>query len=69
VDPSYRIPAVLQVAQGSPAIEMPTSTGQRRQMRRIGTLAFTLNGQPLSLGAFVEADQRTCAACSCRSAT
>ena len=58
VDPSYRIPAVLQVAPGSPAIEMPTSTGQRRQMRRIGTLAFTLNGQPLSLGAFVEADQR-----------
>ena len=58
VDPAYRIPAVLQVAQGSPAIEMPTSTGQRRKMRRVGTLAFTLNGQPLSLGAFVEADER-----------
>ena len=57
VDPAYRIPAVLRVAEGSPAIEMPTSTGQRRQMRRIGTLAFTLSGQPLSLGAFVEADQ------------
>jgi uncharacterized protein (DUF1684 family) len=58
VDPAYRIPAALQVAQGSPAIEMPTSTGQRRRMRRIGTLAFTLNGQPLSLGAFVEADEK-----------
>ena len=58
VDPAYRIPAVLQVAQGSPAIDMPTSTGQRRKMRRVGTLAFTLNGQPLSLGAFVEADER-----------
>jgi len=25
-------------------------------MRRIGTLAFTLRGEPLTLGAFVEAD-------------
>jgi uncharacterized protein (DUF1684 family) len=58
LDPAYRIPAALQVAEGSPAIEMPTSTGQRRQMRRIGTLAFTLSGQPLSLGAFVEADEK-----------
>jgi uncharacterized protein len=58
VDPSYRVPAMLRVAEGSPAIDMPTSTGQRRPMRRIGTLAFTLNGQPLSLGAFVEADEK-----------
>ena len=27
-------------------------------MRRVGTLAFTLKGQPLSLGAFVEADEK-----------
>ena len=27
-------------------------------MRRVGTLAFTVNGQPLSLGAFVEADEQ-----------
>ena len=26
-------------------------------MRRVGTLSFTLKGQPLTLGAFVEADQ------------
>jgi uncharacterized protein (DUF1684 family) len=57
-DPSYRVPAQLQVASDSPAVEMPTSTGQRRKMRRVGTLSFTLQGQPLSLGAFVEADQR-----------
>jgi uncharacterized protein len=56
-DPAYRVPAALQVAQGGVAVEMPTSTGQRRKMRRVGTLAFTLKGQPLSLGAFVEADQ------------
>jgi uncharacterized protein (DUF1684 family) len=57
-DPSYRVPAVLQTAPPGPAVEMPTSTGQRRQMRRVGTLAFTLHGQQLSLGAFVEADQQ-----------
>jgi len=55
VDPAYRVPAVLQPVQGSPAVEMPTSTGQRRQMRRVGSLSFTLQGQQLSLGAFVEA--------------
>jgi len=56
-DPAYRVPAVLQPAQGAPAVEMPTSTGQRRKMRRVGNLTFMLNGQPLSLGAFVEADE------------
>ena len=34
---------------------MPTSTGQRRRMRRIGALEFTLKGQPLKLTAFAEA--------------
>src|SRR5437870_2342014 len=58
VDPAYRIPAMLQVAAQGPAVEMPTSTGQRRQMRRVGTLAFSLKGQPLTLGAFVEADDK-----------
>jgi uncharacterized protein len=58
VDPTYRVPAMLKVADSGPAVEMPTSTGQRRQMRRVGTLAFSLKGQPLSLGAFVEADEK-----------
>ena len=57
-DPAYRVPAMLQPAEAGPAVEMPTSTGQRRQMRRVGTLAFSLKGQPLSLGAFVEADEK-----------
>lgn len=56
VDPAYRLPAVLQVAAPGPPVEMPTSTGQRRQMRRVGTLAFSLSGRPLTLGAFVEAN-------------
>lgn len=58
IDPDYRVPAMLQPSPGSAAVEMPTSTGKRRQMRRVGTLSFTVKGQPLSLGAFVEADQR-----------
>ena len=55
VDESYRIPAALTVARGAQVIEIPTSTGQRRPMRRIGALEFTLKGQPLSLTAFVDA--------------
>jgi uncharacterized protein (DUF1684 family) len=58
VDPSYRVPAELQPAPAGPVVEMPTSTGQRRRMRRVGTLSFSLKGQPLTLGAFVEADEK-----------
>lgn len=58
IDPAYRVPAMLQPEPGGVAVEMATSTGKRRQMRRVGVLAFTVKGQPLSLGAFVEAEQR-----------
>jgi len=58
VDATYRIPAMLEPAPAGPVVDMPTSTGQRRKMRRVGTLAFTLRGQPVSLGAFVEADEK-----------
>ena len=34
---------------------MPTSTGKIRKHQRVGVLEFTLKGQPLTLGAFVEA--------------
>lgn len=55
VDETYRVPAVLAPVEGEPAIEMPTSTGLRRPMRRAGTLKFSLKGEPLQLTAFVEA--------------
>lgn len=51
----YRVPASLEVHASDTILEMPTSTGKRRQMRRIGTLRFTLKGQVLTLTAFVEA--------------
>ncbi len=55
IDPEYRIPASLDVMPGDDMMEMPTSTGQRRQMRRIGKLRFTVKGQPETLTAFVDA--------------
>jgi len=57
-DQAYRVPAALHPAPSNASIEMLTSTGQMRPMRRVGTLAFTLQGQPLTLGAFVEASQQ-----------
>jgi hypothetical protein len=59
VDERFRVPASLQVVRGEDTMEMSTSTGTRRAMRRIGTLAFTLNGQPLTLTAFTEAADTT----------
>jgi len=56
IDPSYQVPAALTVAPGEAVLELPTSTGQRRKMRVIGTLKFTLKGQPLTLSAFVDAN-------------
>jgi uncharacterized protein (DUF1684 family) len=55
IEPEYRVPAALKVAPGDDVLEMPTSTGQRRPMRRIGTLEFTLKGVPRTLTAFAEA--------------
>lgn len=58
IDEAYRVPAALAPLSDaeSPAFEMPTSTGQRRQMRRAGKLRFTLHGQAYTLTAFVSAD-------------
>jgi len=54
IDDAYRVPASLVASQDRAVIEMPTSTGQQRQMRRVGTLEFVLKGQPMTLAAFVE---------------
>ena len=57
IDPAYRIPASLAVAQGNEVLQIPTSTGQRRDMRRIGALRFMLQGKELTLTAFVDATE------------
>ena len=59
IDPDYDVPAVLKPIEDRTVVEMPTSTGTQRKMRRVGTLEFSLKGQPLKLTAFVEADART----------
>src|SRR5512145_899534 len=53
----YRVPAELEVVPGEDIIQMSTSTNQRRRMRRIGVLRFTLQGQTLSLAAYVDASE------------
>jgi uncharacterized protein (DUF1684 family) len=52
----YRVPAALRVAPPQDVLDMPTSTGQRRKMQRVGALEFTLKGEPLKLTAFAEAN-------------
>jgi hypothetical protein len=67
--PAFSVPAVLKLADERPVFEMPTSTGTIRKMERVGTLEFTIQGQPLSLGAFVPEGTGRCSNCSCRSPT
>jgi uncharacterized protein len=59
IDPSHRIPASLQEERTNPpvVILMATSKDQPRRMQRVGVLQFALQGQPLTLSAFVEEGQ------------
>ena len=57
IEPEYSVPAVLKPSHDATVIEMPTSTGANRKMRRAGTLEFTLKGQPLKLTALNEVGQ------------
>jgi len=45
VEAEYRIPAELRVIRGNDVMQMTTSDGRLRDMRRIGTLAFTLKAE------------------------
>ena len=54
VDPAYKVLAGLKAATENVELMMPTSTGQRRKMRRVGMMQFTLKGQQMSLAAFNE---------------
>jgi uncharacterized protein (DUF1684 family) len=54
-DPEYVVPASLSPSKERIEVEMPTSQGKIRKHQRVGVLEFTLKGQPLTLGAFVEA--------------
>jgi uncharacterized protein (DUF1684 family) len=58
VDESYAVPAQLAPADEQVRLQMPTSTGKLRETTRIGTLEFTLKGQPMKLAAFLEDGSR-----------
>ena len=55
IDPAYAVTASFTPAAGRTPLKMPTSTGLMRDMEQVGTLAFTLKGQLLTLGAYLEA--------------
>ncbi len=54
IDPSYDVPASLTPSDDQTIIDMPTSTGAPRKMRKAGTLTFSLKGQPYSITAFYD---------------
>ena len=54
IDPDYNAPGALKPIDDKTVYEMPTSTGATRKMRRVGSLEFTLKGQPMKLIAFNE---------------
>jgi uncharacterized protein (DUF1684 family) len=56
IDESYAVPASLIPAPERTRLQVPTSTGKIRDIERVGTLKFTVKGQPLQLTAFVELD-------------
>jgi uncharacterized protein len=58
INSSYNVPASLRISEDRPVFEMPTSTGTLRRMERVGVLEFSLNGQPMTLAAFVEEGTR-----------
>lgn len=57
-DPSLVVPAALKLQDERPVFEMPTSTGTIRRYQLVGRLEFTLQGQSMTLGAFVEEGTR-----------
>lgn len=54
IDQSYAVTASFTAAATPAPLQMPTSAGKMRDMEQVGTLSFTLKGQLLTLGAFVE---------------
>ena len=53
-DPDYAVAASLTPSAERVVVPMPTSAGKIRNQQRVGVLEFTLKGQPLTLGAYVE---------------
>lgn len=54
IDASYNVPAILKPPTDTATFQMVYSDGAIRDVRRLGTLEFTLRGQPLKLTAYQE---------------
>jgi hypothetical protein len=59
IDPLYAVPAAFREdpPEARQRVEIQTSTHQTRQMERLGTLAFSLNGRALTLAAYRDVGQ------------
>ena len=58
IDPSYDVPGVLKPIDDPTILQIPTSTGTMRNSRKVGTVEFTLKGQPMKLVTFAEVGER-----------
>src|SRR5439155_290360 len=58
IDPDYKTSASLIPSEDETILEVQTSTGTIRKMRRLGTMEFTLKGQGLKLAAVIEVGAR-----------
>ena len=56
VDPAYNVVAGLKRSDDPTTLMMPTSTGQARRVRLLGTMEFMLKGEPMSLVSYIEVD-------------
>jgi hypothetical protein len=54
VEPSYNVPAAFKPSKDTETLDMVYSDGAMRKVRRLGTLEFSLKGQPLKLTAYME---------------
>ena len=54
IDPSYNVPAILKPPTDTETLQMVYSDGAVRDVRRLGTLEFSLKGQSFKLTAYQE---------------
>jgi uncharacterized protein len=56
IDENYAVPASLEPVAERTRIQVPTSTGKIRNIERVGTLKFSLQGKPMRLTAFIDVE-------------
>jgi uncharacterized protein (DUF1684 family) len=54
IDPTYNVPAAFKAATQTDTFDMVYSDGAMRKVQRLGTLEFSIKGQPLKLTAYME---------------